>query len=85
VSRRTQLKTGISVEANELNEGFLGTAAPRYADLVLLLEIGMGVALLVGAMLAHQKRFRFHAWCQTVVVLLNFAVIFLVMVSVVSG
>jgi hypothetical protein len=29
-----------------MNEGFLGTAAPRYADVVVLLEIGMGVALL---------------------------------------
>ena len=27
-----------------MNEGFLGTAAPRYADVVLLLEIGMGSA-----------------------------------------
>lgn len=29
---------------SRLNEGFLGTAAPRYADVVLLLEIGMGAA-----------------------------------------
>jgi hypothetical protein len=27
---------------NAINEGFLGTAAPRYADVVVLLEIGMG-------------------------------------------
>lgn len=27
---------------SRLNEGFLGTAAPRYADVVLLLEIGIG-------------------------------------------
>ena len=62
-----------------MNEGFLGTAAPRYADLVLLLEIGMGVALLVGAVLARRKRFRLHACCQSVVVILNFAIILLVM------
>jgi uncharacterized membrane protein YozB (DUF420 family) len=68
------------VEVNELNEGFLGTAAPRYADLVLLLEIGMGLALLGGAVLARRKKFRLHAWCQSLVVLLNFAIILLVMV-----
>ncbi len=36
-----------------MNEGFLGTAALRYADVVVLLEIGMGVALLIGAVLAR--------------------------------
>ena len=63
-----------------MNEGFLGTAAPRYADLVLLLEIGMGVGLLIGAALARRRQFRLHAWCQSVIVLLNFVVIALVMV-----
>jgi uncharacterized membrane protein YozB (DUF420 family) len=62
-----------------LNQGFLGTAAPRYADLVLLLEIGMGLGLLVGALLARRGKFRAHACCQSVIVLLNFAVIVLVM------
>jgi hypothetical protein len=63
-----------------LNEGFLGTAAPRYADVVLLLEFGMGVALLIGAVLARMRRFRLHAWCQSAIVLLNPVVIILVMV-----
>jgi uncharacterized membrane protein YozB (DUF420 family) len=63
-----------------LDEGFLGTAAPRYADVVLLLEIGMGVALLIGAALARMKRFRLHAWCQSAIVLLNLFVIVLIMV-----
>ena len=62
-----------------MNEGFLGTAAPRYADVILLLEFGMGVALLIGAVLARMRRFRLHAWCQSVIVLLNLAVIVLVM------
>jgi uncharacterized membrane protein YozB (DUF420 family) len=62
-----------------LKEGFLGTAAPRYADLALLLEIGMGLALLTGAVLARLRRFRLHAWCQSVVVLLNLVVILVVM------
>ena len=63
-----------------MNEGFLGTAAPRYADLVLLLEIGMGLGLLAGALLARMRRFQAHALCQSVIVLLNFVVIVLVMI-----
>jgi hypothetical protein len=63
-----------------LSEGFLGTLAPWYADLVLVLEIGMGVALLVGAMLARRRQFRLHALCQSFVVLLNTAVVVLVMI-----
>jgi Ca2+/H+ antiporter len=62
-----------------LHEGFLGTAAPFYADLVLLLEIAMGLALLVGGFLAHLRKFQAHAWCQSVVVLLNTAIIALAM------
>ena len=58
-----------------MNEGFLGTAAPLAADLVLLLEIAMGVGLLLGARLARIGRFRQHAWCQSIIVLLNLAVI----------
>ena len=60
--------------------GFLGTAAPPYADLTLLLEIAMGVGLLLGALLARLRRFRGHAWCQSVIVLLNLAVIVLTMI-----
>ena len=63
-----------------MNEGFLGTAAPRYADVVVRLEIGMGVGLLVGAVLARLRRIRLHAWCQSIIVLLNFVVIVLIMV-----
>jgi uncharacterized membrane protein YozB (DUF420 family) len=63
-----------------VNGGFLKTAAPLSADLTVLLEIGMGVGLLFGAWLARQGRFRAHAWCQSVIVLLNSAVIALAMV-----
>ena len=59
--------------------GFLGTAAPFYVDLVLVLEFAIGLALLAGAILAWMGRFRAHAWCQSTVVLLNAAVIGLVM------
>jgi hypothetical protein len=57
-----------------LNGGFLGTAASAYADMTLLLEIGMGVGLLIGALLARRRRYRGHAWCQSVIVLLNLGV-----------
>lgn len=63
-----------------MNEGFVGTAVPRHADLVLLLEIGMSLGLLVGARLARLRRFRAHALCQAVIVLLNLATIVLAMV-----
>lgn len=63
-----------------MREGFLGTGAPRYADLILILEIAMGAALLVGALLARLRRYRLHAFCQSAVVLFNLAVIALVMI-----
>ena len=63
-----------------MNEGFFGTAASRVADLVVVLEIAMGVGLLIGARLARLGRFRLHAWCQSVIVLLNLAVIALMMI-----
>jgi hypothetical protein len=40
----------------------------------------MGVALLIGALLARLRRFRQHAWCQSAIVLLNLAVIVPVMI-----
>jgi len=63
-----------------LKEGLLGTAAPRGADLVLLLEIGMGVGLVFGAWLARNGRFRQHAWCQSVIVLSNLALVAVMMI-----
>jgi uncharacterized membrane protein YozB (DUF420 family) len=63
-----------------LSEGYLGTAAPRVADLVLLLEIAMGAGLVIGAWLARAGRYRQHAWCQSSIVLLNLAVITLTMI-----
>ena len=65
---------------NLLKQGFLGTTAPLYADVVLLLEIGMGVALLLGAFLARVRKYRWHAICQSTIVLLNLTVILTVMV-----
>jgi len=62
-----------------LSKGFLGTAAPLYADLTLLLEMAMAVGLFVGAVLARLGRFRGHAWCQSSIVLLNLVLIGLTM------
>jgi hypothetical protein len=64
---------GILRGDNLLREVFFETAAPRTANLVLGLEIAMGVGLLVGARLARKGRFRQHAWCQSSIVLLNLA------------
>jgi uncharacterized membrane protein YozB (DUF420 family) len=63
-----------------LHAGFLGTAAPRYADLALLSETVLGVQLLIGALLARRKHFRLHAWCQNLAVLLNAGIIVILMV-----
>jgi Ca2+/H+ antiporter len=65
---------------NALHQGFLGTAAPRYADLLLILELAMGLALLAGALLARLRRFRAHAVCQSAIVVLNLCIIVLLMV-----
>ena len=59
--------------------GFLGTNAPWIADVVLLLELALGMGLIAGAMLARAGRYRLHAMCQSVIVLLNLAVIVLAM------
>jgi uncharacterized membrane protein YozB (DUF420 family) len=40
----------------------------------------MGAGLLVGALLARMRRFREHAWCQSLIVLLNFVVIVVTMI-----
>ena len=39
----------------------------------------MGLTLLAGALLARLRKFRAHAWCQSVVVILNAGVIALAM------
>jgi uncharacterized membrane protein YozB (DUF420 family) len=59
--------------------GFLGTGATFAADLNLVVQLMMGVALVVGAVLAKQKRYKAHGICQTTVLLLNLLMIGLVM------
>src|ERR1700677_3865877 len=60
-------------------KGFLGTGATFQADLNLIVQVIMGVALLAGAFLARKKRYTAHGICQTIVLLLNLVMIGFVM------
>lgn len=59
--------------------GLLGTGATFSADLNLIVQITMGLALLAGMFLAKRKKFRAHKYCQSSVMLLNLVMIFLIM------
>jgi plastocyanin/uncharacterized membrane protein YozB (DUF420 family) len=59
--------------------GFLGTGATFRADLNLVVQILMGVALLAGAYLARKRNFKAHKYCQSSVMVLNLLMIFLIM------
>jgi uncharacterized membrane protein YozB (DUF420 family) len=59
--------------------GSLGTGATFEADLNLVVQVVMGVALVAGALLAKRKRYVAHGICQTTVLLLNLGMIALVM------
>lgn len=59
--------------------GFLGTGATFRADLNLVVQVAMGMALLAGMVLARQKRFGAHKYCQSSVMLLNAVMIALIM------
>jgi uncharacterized membrane protein YozB (DUF420 family) len=62
-----------------VSRGFLGSAAPFSSDLTLAVELGMGLALLAGMLLARRGHYRAHARCQSAVVLLNLIAISLTM------
>lgn len=59
--------------------GFLGTGATFGADVNLIVQLTMGGALVVGVILAKQKRYRAHGACQATVLLLNVWAIVLTM------
>jgi uncharacterized membrane protein YozB (DUF420 family) len=59
--------------------GFLGTWAGFGADLNLLVQVAMGLALLAGTWLARAKRYRAHGTCQSAVLVLNLFLIASVM------
>ena len=58
---------------------FLGAGATFAADLNLVVQVAMGLALVAGAFLARRKRYRAHGICQSAVLLLNLVMIALVM------
>jgi uncharacterized membrane protein YozB (DUF420 family) len=60
-------------------KGFLGTGATFEADLNLVVQVVMGVALIAGSLLAKRKRYAAHGVCQTTVLLSNLGMIGLVM------
>ena len=60
-------------------KGFLGTGATFGADLNLVVQLIMGVALIAGALLAKKRRYTVHGICQTAVLLLNSLMIGLIM------
>ena len=60
-------------------KGFLGTGATFNADLNLVIQLAMGLALLYGMFLARRKNFRAHKYCQSSVMLLNLVMILLIM------
>jgi uncharacterized membrane protein YozB (DUF420 family) len=55
--------------------GFLGSAASFRADLNLIVQIVLGLAVLAGAYLARIKRYRAHGICMSSVLLLNLVAI----------
>jgi uncharacterized membrane protein YozB (DUF420 family) len=60
-------------------KGFLGTGVTFEADLNLVVQVVMGLALIAGSYLAKRKRYAAHGICQTTVLLLNLGMIGLVM------
>ena len=60
--------------------GFLSTGATFRADLNLVLQLLMGLALLLGWWMARRKKFSAHMYCQSSVMILNLILIFLIMV-----
>jgi plastocyanin len=61
--------------------GFLGTTAPLYADLTLVLSIAVALTLTVGMVLAIRKRYTAHRWVQTAAVSLNVILVLAVMIG----
>ncbi len=60
-------------------KGFLGTGATFEADVNLVVQLVMGMALMAGVVLAKQQHYRAHGICQTTVMLLNLLMIGIVM------
>jgi len=61
--------------------GFLGSRAPFYADLSLLLTLLSAALFTAGWRLARRKHYEAHRWVQTAAACLNALVVLLVMVN----
>jgi Ca2+/H+ antiporter len=61
------------------NEGLSRDWCPFGADLNLVVQLNMGIALIAGALLAKEERYTAHGMGQTTVLLLNLLMIGLVM------
>ncbi|HZC46209.1 MAG TPA: DUF420 domain-containing protein [Candidatus Acidoferrum sp.] len=59
--------------------GFLRTGASFKADVNLVVQLVMGLALIAGAFLARARRYTAHGICQAAVLLLNLVMIGYVM------
>src|SRR5580704_15452756 len=55
--------------------GFLGTGATFAADVNLVTQIGMGIALLAGGLLARRGCYKAHAACQTTILMMSLLLI----------
>ena len=64
-----------------MHDAFFDTNAPNVATLTLFLEISMAIGLTFGAWMARRRHYKLHAWCQSVIVLLNLVIISVAMVS----
>ena len=60
-------------------KGCLETGATFEADVNLVVQLVMGMALVAGVVLAKQQHYRAHGICQTTVMLLNLLMIGIVM------
>lgn len=56
------------------------TSAPTSVNLILAVEFAMSLGLTFGAWMARRRWYRPHAWCQSLIVLLNLLVISTTMV-----
>ena len=59
--------------------GFIGTGATVAADVNITIQLLMGIALLMGMMLARWRNYRAQGICQGSVILLNLVMIALIM------
>ena len=60
--------------------GFLGTRAPFYSDLSLILTLITAALLTAGMQLARRKHYQAHRWIQTTAACLNALVVIVIMI-----